>query len=82
MPYFLTNQFKGILEASNVEKKKQLEIEAAHEGGAKNRDDGGHKDTGPVGIYKSIFLRTKVEQQNDKRKQNKKAGKPAGGSPR
>ena len=32
------------------------------------------KDTGPVGIYKSEFLRVKVEQQQEKRKRDRKAG--------
>ena len=78
MPYFLTDQFREILETSQ---KQQADAAAIHDG---TDPDKKKKEDGPVGIYKSIFLRKKVEEQGEKRKRDRKAkvpGQPAG-SPR
>ena len=61
MPYFLTDQYRGILEASQAQHQPTIDSEEEK----KNKSKSGaaaDKDQGPVGIYKSIFLRTKVEQ--------------------
>ena len=43
----------------------------------------GASSDGPAGLYKSIFLRGKLEQQMDRRKKERKGPKaPGGGSPR
>ena len=75
MPYFLTDQYKAVLEASQVHTRAA----AIREENALNPKKPGQaavvskSDQGPVGIYKSEFLRTKVEQQNDKRKKDRRA---------
>ena len=63
MPYFLTDQFRMILEASKAaeEEEKTLAEENA-EGGKKKAGEEAKNDKGPVGLYKSMFLRNKVEQ--------------------
>jgi len=49
MPYFLSHQYKEVLEAS----QKQL---------AKLREQGDKKaSSGPAGMYKSQFMRDKLE---------------------
>lgn len=63
---------------------QKLEAEEALEN-INLKKGGKAKDEGPVGIYKSIFLRTKVEQQAEKRKKDRKSmprRAAAGGSPR
>lgn len=78
MPYFLTDQFKEILESSQ---KQQADAEAGQLDADPSKKK---KEDGPVGIYKSIFLRKKVEEQLEKRKRDRKSKVPgqAAGSPR
>ena len=80
MPYFLTDQFRQVLAASHEQKKPAI---AAKPG---PKTDGAKKnepDQAPVGLYKSLFLRQKIEFQNERRKKDRAATSKAGaGSPR
>ena len=80
MPYFLTDQFRQILEASQEQKKSAIVAKLGERAGPKKADDG---DQAPVGLYKSLFLRQKIENQNERRKKDRAAtGKAGAGSPR
>ena len=83
MPYFLTDQFRQMLEISQkqAEDSKKKEAEAAAGAKKGQKSQAGQKDYGPTGLYKSIFLRTKVEQQQEKRRVDRKgAARGAGAS--
>ena len=71
MPYFLSHQYKAILQES----KDQKQAAEDEENGVVKK---GKKEDGPVGIYKSEFLRKKVEDQVEKKKRDRKQarGKP------
>ena len=70
MPYFLTDQFRAMLEAAQ---KQNEDNKNADEGAASGKKRPGGDDKGPVGLYKSLFLRNKVEAQTTKRKADRKA---------
>ena len=53
--------------------KQNEDAKNADEGGAASAKKRPGDDKGPVGIYKSLFLRNKVEAQNNKRKADRKA---------
>ena len=66
MPYFLTDQYRQVLKAAQKqdEEDKKFEDESdANVAGAKKKNaPAGESGGAQAGIYKSIFLRTKVEQ--------------------
>ena len=80
MPYFLTDQYKAVLAVAQEHslQKKIEQDETANGGKKKSTAD----SQAPVGLYKSIFLRSKVEEQGEKRRRDRKATKPGTGSPR
>lgn len=54
--------------------KQNEDAKNADEGGAASaKKRPGGEDKGPVGLYKSLYLRNKVEAQNNKRKADRKA---------
>ena len=79
MPYFLTDQYREIIqqkEKAEQEAKENL-LNGPRPTDGKKRDKSSEPPAekssgGPVGIYKSIFLRGKIEQQNNKRKLDRK----------
>lgn len=65
MPYFLTDQYRQVLKAAqkqDEEDKKDEDENSANAAGAKKKAPPGESSSAQAGIYKSIFLRTKVEQ--------------------
>ena len=60
MPYFLTDHFREILEASQKQKSDMKKAQEGAAAGKKKPGEGG-QEKGPAGLYKSIFLRNKVE---------------------
>lgn len=65
MPYFLTASFKEIVEGVHKEREEEKERVAAalEAGGKKNKSkeaEGSQPSSG--GMYRSMFLKTKVEQ--------------------
>ena len=75
MPYFLTAAYKEIVDGVHKEREEERKrVEEAQEAGgkkSKNKDAEGAQ-TSSGGMYRSMFLKTKVEQQNEKKRKDRK----------
>lgn len=81
MPFFLSDEFKLIMEEKQRKEEEQRKLQAIHgEKLATSGTLGGLSSLGGGGggsqLYKSQFLKEKIEEQNERRKRDRKLRKP------